>query len=115
VSGDLIDLPVVLEHLRAVVAEHGAGYVYPEATCDYLYDGAPSCIVGHVLARLDMLDQGVVEDNDSAAWLGGFTESALAALTVAQEIQDGCYHRDTGRVVRATWGEALAAAEAVAE
>lgn len=47
----------VLKALDEAVAERGADYVYERAEhgdqCQYSLDGQPSCIVGHVLAKLD--------------------------------------------------------------
>ena len=50
----------VSETLEEIVAEHGADYYYPQAneSCFYTERGpggvtVPSCIVGHVVARLD--------------------------------------------------------------
>lgn len=53
-----IDVPQTLVLLQQVVAEKGADYVDPNSdstglsVCEYFTpDGAPSCIVGHVLAK----------------------------------------------------------------
>lgn len=53
----MIGQPEVLEALRAVVAEKGLNYVYPEPVCVYAINGKPSCIVGHVYARLGLLSR----------------------------------------------------------
>lgn len=107
--------------LRLVVFEKGNGYVYPRAedevdTCRNFKDGQPSCIVGHVFARL-----GVTYELAVAAAMNGsmgayssirnlgsygwtdwtFSPEAQNALTSAQSWQDR----------GSTWGEALAAAE----
>ena len=108
----LIDVPEVLEHLRAVVAEKGADYVYARRVCTYAMAGVPSCIVGHVYARLGLLDDQTQFSDAAAANLHS-DEIALPArvlLQAAQEVQDG----DVLRFRRGTWGEALAAAEAEA-
>ena len=49
---------VVLETLEEIVAENGEDYVYPlantAASCQYANpDGTPSCIVGHLIYKLD--------------------------------------------------------------
>ena len=106
----MIDLPEVLEHLRAVVADKGADYVYPEYACFYAISGKPSCIVGHVYARLGLLP--LVRRNE-VAWrmFPGLIEAkARFALERAQNVQDGT---DPKLQRRGTWGEALAAAERV--
>ena len=99
----MIDLPEVLEHLRAVVADKGDDYVYPESSCAYSLDGEPACIVGHVYARLGLLP---LARRNAIAWRmfpDLISEKARSALEAAQRVQDA----------RGTWGEALAAAERV--
>ena len=106
----MIDLPEVLEHLRAVVAEKGADYVYPEAACVYSLGGKPSCIVGHVYARLGLLH--LVHRNTVAQKMfpDRISAKARSALEAAQRVQDGGSYDKT---LRGTWGDALAAAEQV--
>ena len=101
----MIDLPEVLEHLRAVVAAKGADYVYPESACFYAINGEPACIVGHVYARLGLLDKAT-QDSGASAWAlheSKITSNGRDFLGNAQRVQDA----------RGTWGEALAAAERV--
>ena len=107
----LISVPKVLEHLRAVVAEKGADYVY-WGPCVYAIDGAPACIAGHVYARFGLLDEDTQWSGASAARLhrGAIARSARSVLRAAQVVQDGASPRSE----RGTWGEALAAAEAEA-
>lgn len=120
-----IDLPEVLEDLQAIVSEAGDGFVYasnasPE--CDYIRDNKPSCIVGHVLARHNLLHLEVAQQNEGmcggllavyeqdphdyapAEMFQYFTPEAIRALAIAQEVQD-----QKG----ATWGDALIAAKQV--
>ena len=106
----MIDLPEVLEHLRAVVADKGADYVYPEASCVYSLGGDPACIVGHVYARLGLLH--LVHRNVVARKMFPdlITTKARSALELAQNVQDGTAPASKGR---GTWGDALAAAERV--
>ena len=103
---DKIDKKQVIALLTDIVAEHGEDYIYPDPVCSYLDDeDHPSCIVGHVLARLDLLDLQVVQDNGEAGELaetGLFTAPAVRALRVAQCAQDGVTAR-----TRETWGKAL--------
>ena len=106
----MIDLPEVLEHLRAVVAAKGADYVYPESACVYSLDGKPACIVGHVYARLGLLH---LVHRNTVAWemfQDLISAEARSALETALQVQDG---RGYDRTSRGTWGEALAAAEQV--
>ena len=107
----LIGVPEVLEHLRAVVAEKGADYIY-WGSCVYAIDGQPACIAGHVYARLGLLDEQTQISGASAAALhrDEIARSARLILQAAQEVQDGVSPRSE----RGTWGEALAAAEAEA-
>lgn len=93
-----------LEALRAVVSGR-EDYVHQDG-CVYKYeDGTPSCIVGHVLARWDMLDRVDGEGNKTkfsaligrSGWRGIFSLQAVMALEVAQSLQD------TG----VSWGKAV--------
>ena len=107
----LIDAPEVLEHLRAVVAEKGADYIY-WGSCVYAIDDQPACIAGHVYARLGLLDDQTQFSGATAASLHAdeIAWQARLILQAAQEVQDGVSPRSE----RGTWGEALAAAEAEA-
>lgn len=112
----------VQEALKESVEEKGADYVYPYAkglgACKYAEnDGSPSCIVGHVLAKLDPEMFAKVKEAEGRE-SGSFPVSMLldaeefysevelsfplvTALASAQNMQD------TG----STWGEALASFE----
>ena len=109
---EMIGVPEVLAHLRAVVAEKGADYVY-RGSCVYAIDGQPACIVGHVYARLGLLDGRTRRSGVEAGMLhqGAIAMSARSVLRAAQVVQDGDVPPRFGR---GTWGEALAAAEAQA-
>lgn len=111
----------VVESLKEIVAEYGAGYVYqkpqPIDTCQYTNpDGSPSCLVGHVIARVNPEAFATIAateyDYDSptgaieAAVEGieinfnvelGFDQETIALLGVVQNAQD----RGTA------WGDAL--------
>lgn len=111
----------VTETLKSLLAEKGEDYIYPGAgrNCTYSEgDGAPSCIVGHVVAALDpeAFKQIVeVERYEGESWSAaqmfseGFgeagatvaTDSAVlaTALQLAQEVQDS----------GASWGDAVKA------
>lgn len=101
------------ELLKRAVEEKGADYVYPEdekwadGMCRYFRpDGAPLCIVGHVLHYLGVTR--VTEGRGAAAALLGAGVTTVPtthwALQEAQCCQDG----------GGTWGEALAAFEEAA-
>lgn len=113
----------VLETMRTVVAEWGDDYLYtppdlerPNA-CLYakMVDGElrPSCIVGHVLYRLNVPLAELALDSYEVGTLVehldlDIEESAVNALSRAQEVQDGAVdQRDSEH----TWGAALEAAE----
>lgn len=109
-----IDLATARRELAAVVSGRES-YVYPGAGkggyC-YYFDktGAPSCIVGHVLARLEVgpaIFQATYLNATSVVALVGegfidVDKDALSYLRVAQIAQDE----------GSTWGTALRLAEA---
>lgn len=110
-SADLSKLTTgeFLHTLREVVAEKGAGYVYPESekddtgSCRYRYEGKPSCIIGHVLDRLGF---GVGESWEQTK--ASFVLRPLGASPSVQRLADAAQlAQDEGR----SWGEALAEAE----
>lgn len=114
------DVQEVVETLEAIVAEKGEDYVYEYVTvedeygvefqvgdCTYTHQtGVPSCIVGHVLARLtpDKLervreaewpgttqwpDTRRVEDLFHEGYLEDYTSESIEYLRCAQVMQDG--------------------------
>ena len=105
----MIDAPEILKHLRAVVADKGLNYVYSEEGCLYAIDGQPACIVGHVYARLGLLDQATCDSGTQAYNLhtSKITLFGRDVLRAAQQVQDGVPGE------RGTWGEALVAAEGI--
>lgn len=90
------DVDDVLDALRKAVELRGADFVYPTQDCQYLVDGAPSCIAAVAMSVLDpdLLRQEAVERNDTAETLEGFTEEAGYVLRTAQEWQDGTFRAD---------------------
>ncbi len=98
----------VMLDLYDIVSEFGEGYKYPQevldthGSCVYVVDGKPSCIVGQVLAKHNLLDTQVAEINSNASQLRyeGFTAEAARVLAVAQSVQDQ----------GGTWGMAVTAA-----
>lgn len=108
----------VMTALREVVAEKGSEYVYPERVCRYAkVTGEPSCIVGHVIHKLDpeafnkiaiaeAEGSATVDELVALEWIpSDFWDSqAEDALCTAQLLQD----------MYRTWGEALASAEMTA-
>lgn len=98
----------VLRLMEAVVNKMGADYVYPERElgCQYVRDGQPSCIVGHVLVEAGVPVDEIGKHEGRSAWAmapdvtpwGDKGTPVIEALDAAQHAQD------TG----STWGEALA-------
>lgn len=112
-----IDYDKAIELLKRAVAEKGADYVYERPdealSCVYVSNGAPSCIVGHVISYVapELLDSIHIWEQDAFAETGSgveslvehfgaefdMTDEALTALGIAQEAQD----------MGANWGRAL--------
>lgn len=111
----------ILAAARAAIEEKGANYVYTRwnPSCTYANaKGAPSCLVGHIVKRLDpeafkrlraaeratrLSSPGISIANSEARL--GFTDDQLEVLVYAQDAQD------TG----AWWGKALSYIEALDE
>ncbi len=109
-----------LKALDQAVAKRGADYVYPMPNdkCVYVYNGAPSCIVGEVLAQevpIDELQQLEVRESNTAPltltstrrtiacmFEVTFTDGALKVLREAQVEQD----------CGTTWADAVERAKA---
>lgn len=107
----IYDYDQTIELLQRAVIEKGDGYIYPKRdvegpTCVYKEDATPSCIVGHVLSYIGLLDEAIdgMGPVGLQPWRRQFTDNALWALGRAQSLQD------KGE----TWGEALIAAKEVA-
>lgn len=105
-----------LRTLAEVVNAQGADYVYPDelkyagnpnATCQYIADGKPACIVGKVLAKLGRLDNDVVAENRGA---DAFARAGVATRDAARVLRAAQVEQDQGK----TWGHALGAAYAAA-
>lgn len=112
-------LDQVLDAAREAVNEKGSEYIYPGAgsACFYAtYNEKPSCIVGHVIFKLDPEafatiataereggESKAATDLEYSDWLPDnfWTADAATAMQYAQVAQDE----------GATWGDALAAAE----
>lgn len=104
----------VMTTLRDVVNER-PDYVYEEVPCDeetvtdclYVYNNAPSCLVGHVMHRLgiplDVLSEHEGESPNQFRPALSISYRAADALTKAQDVQD---EGDA-------WADALEAAERV--
>ena len=110
-----ITAKTALEAMRSIVKEFGGDYVYPgieNEECTYARDGAPSCIVGHIAARLDpeLFQRMAIEEDEHGAFsVGSFVNQldsafgeATPLLHYAQIMQDG----------GDTWGNVLKDAEA---
>lgn len=97
--------------LTKFVEEKGADYVYAapneeSEACLYVYNGAPSCLVGHVLVAAGVPFEEIKEVEETSAHtavprLLDVSVDLADALDAAQKKQDG------GR----PWGEALKAFE----
>lgn len=71
-----------VEILDGLVEEFGADYVYPQGEngkCDYVRDGEPSCIVGHVLAKVGVPIERL-KAADGAIMGGGMAADALLGM-----------------------------------
>lgn len=103
----ILDTEQVVDLLREVVAEKGEGYIYPHVPnptgvvgCRYEYEGAPSCLVGHVLHRAGWSVEALksLDESGSSAqdlWylnlpegVGVVTKAAAEVLEKAQVYQD---------------------------
>lgn len=108
-----------VEILDGLVEEFGSDYVYDKGSdgkCHYVRDGKPSCIVGHVLAkvgvpieRLKAADTTSPDGISAGSLLGGLvTEGVLHATgSVWTLLAEAQYWQD-----RSTpWGEAVREAQ----
>ena len=110
-----ITAKTALEAMRAIVKEFGGDYVYPaieDEECTYARDGAPSCIVGHIAARLDpdLFQRMAIEEDEHGAFSVGSRVNDLSsafgeAATLLHEAQ---LRQDKGD----TWGKVLKYSEA---
>jgi hypothetical protein len=104
----------VTDLIEGAVALKGEDYVYPIAVdgestewggCDYVRDGQPSCIVGHVLVAAGVppeqlsRHEGTSASNVVRSLKPEWGEEVGVALDSAQELQDS----------GSTWSEALKA------
>lgn len=116
----MIDRQQALDLLEQVVDEGGRDFVYPQdenGNCQYVRDGAPSCLVGKALFKagvkmedLIRLDEGTADTNGPVAACamddvipGVADYEALYVFNQAQQTQD----------LGDTWGSALDAARKV--
>lgn len=120
----MITIAKARKALKAVVAAKGADYNYGDEfrVCRYANDeGEPRCIVGHVLAKLDPEALAVLHEREASSGLSPSIDfagvlanriapEAMRYLAEAQLKQD---ERGDALGSRFTWGEALAAAEAL--
>lgn len=126
-----------LNGLRQAVSGRGASYVYPQGRCIYVTamngDLEPSCMVGYALASmgvpLRLIYESFCNTNafpSLAMYLNHnhgyhFTPGAIKVLNAAQVVQDKgtslcwCPTCTAESARGSTWGEALAAAVAVAQ
>lgn len=112
-SDIVIDAPAALSALEAEVAEHGAETVYrkPDGICRYAHEGAPSCLIGHALARLGASSEQLAAMDGNAPDVAAIETVVLPAglsLTPhARRVFDAAQQdQDLGK----TWREALESA-----
>lgn len=110
-----LTLERAIELTREVVAEFGPDHVYvkqldsnEDRTCFYVHDGAPSCLVGHVLHRHGVPPEAFATLEGEAA------NEVVDMLTDAEErvalfLNTVQIEQDEGAV----WGDALEAALSV--
>lgn len=132
----------VAERLAAAVEKNGADYIYPatpeeflyddetetyKPSCEYVRDGAPSCLVGHVLADLGLPLDTLRKYDETPGGTGAYTlirdllaegaieiegfdgrDYGLARQPVVNLLTDAQSHQDGGK----PWGEAVALAQA---
>lgn len=129
----------VLAALEAAVADKGEDYVYPKAigSCTYTnVDKSPSCIVGHVVAKLAPAKLEKIFENEYSEFIAeqvpleqaedyvsSFSVYALVRQYLKEDPNlydsDNMYDRDTALTIALgvaqgtqdsgkTWGEALA-------
>ena len=102
------------ELAEAEIAKEGANYVYPQmeipggGNCQYFRDGEPSCIVGRILAELDVPEKALAHNLPAWRALGlldstGFVTADSKAVDFLQELQ---MRQDKGM----PWGEAYSEA-----
>lgn len=103
-----IDRSRALALAREVVAEYGENFRYrwpgEKTQCVYAYDGAPSCLVGHVLHRagvtvdeLHDMAGAIGEADDNLPGRVHLDDDANRLLRLMQGHQDG----------RIPWGQAV--------
>ena len=112
----MITLEDAKRALHEAVEEKGADYVYPRAglTCTYAEaDGSPSCIVGHVLYKLDpkVYEAVALIESTEESFSVGEIETTIdkdvfADRDVIHFLGAAQARQDHG----ATWGEAEATA-----
>lgn len=115
---DVLTLARAKEIAAEVVAEFGEDYIYPEshkvlfpnqeqATCVYVHDGKPSCLVGQILHRHGVsLEELALREN-----IGGFSVTEATTDTeghVSSFLSNMQWRQDEGW----TWGAALDSANA---
>lgn len=119
----ILDAEQVVDLLREVVAEKGEGYVYPHVPntiggvgCRYEYEGAPSCLVGHVLYRAGWSVEALksLDESGSSAqdlWYLNLPEGVGVVTKAAAEVLEKAQiHQDDGD----SWGFAVREAIKVA-
>lgn len=115
-----LTISTAVEILDELVEEFGSDYVYNNGLrgqCDYVRDGKPSCIVGHVLAKVGVPIERL-EVADTALSGGGMTAATLLRRLAEEEVltcdvptgtllSEAQYNQDA----RETWADSVKAAK----
>lgn len=91
IHGDTFGYEEAKQILTELVEEKGADYVYEfEEVCSYFVEGAPSCLVGHYLARKGFGPEDVIEGTAATGLylLREAPDETLHLLGHAQRRQD---------------------------
>jgi hypothetical protein len=105
----------VTDLIEGAVALKGEDYVYPRREtsedeigwggCDYIRDGQPSCIVGHVLVAAGVDPTALSLEEGQSAW----TVTARLLPEWGTDIQRALDSAQSAQDQGMTWGEALEA------
>lgn len=125
----MFTLETVLTVAREVVAEKGEDYVYPRSekksrnpvtsrideVCQYAYEGRPSCLVGHVIYRLDPDAFSSVMESEAKYGPAAAAELVLEGILPEDfwdaEAENAMQEAQVAQDKGATWGRALDTAE----
>jgi len=103
--------------LKEIVSER-PDYVYPKVelgSCFYRYEGAPSCLLGHLFDRLGVIDlflkpdDGVGEDcgDGHAGPIAAYSNWACGAVKIEGDLLPILARAQSEQDVGTPWGDAL--------